>query len=95
MMQLMCSAETYQFEDNEENVIDDEGPFPTVAVGCDTEEDGADRSEHQYERNSPGDVSVGLVERLRQFVDGQRYGEEVESIPGLSQLARRRKKSRA
>lgn len=37
---------THEFENDEEEVVDDEGPFPAVAVAGDSEDDGAHGAEH-------------------------------------------------
>lgn len=37
---------TYQFKGNEKKVVDDKRPFATVAITGNTEDDGADGSEH-------------------------------------------------
>lgn len=39
--------------------------------------------EHEDQSDSPSDLGCRLVKRLGQIFDGKRYGEEVESIPGL------------
>lgn len=79
----MTSNLSYQFEDYEEEVVHDEGPFSAEAIGCDTEEDGPNRSEHEHQCDSPGDVGLGLVESLGEFGDGEGDGEEIEGVPGL------------
>lgn len=80
----MTSNFSYQLKDDEEEVVHDEGPFSAVAICCDTEEDGPDGSEHEDQCNSPSDVGLGLVKSLGEFGDGERDGEEIEGVPGLS-----------
>ena len=66
---------------NEEHVVHDEGPFASVPIGCDTENDGADGSEHQHEGDTPCDLRRRFTELLCEFGDGQGDGEEIEGIP--------------
>lgn len=56
-------------------------PFSTITISSNTEDDGTDRSKHEHEGNSPGDIDGSLLEGGSQWSDGQRHGEEVESIP--------------
>jgi hypothetical protein len=57
-------------------------PLSPISIGSDTENGAADRSEHEDQRDAPGDLSCGLIKRLGQVRDGQGHGEEVEGIPG-------------
>ena len=52
-----------------------------IAVSCDTKDCRSDRSKHQHQRDSPGNVGVALVERFGEIGHGQRDGEEVERVP--------------
>ena len=70
-----------ELEDDEEDVVDDEGPFPAVAVGGDAEDGRADGAQHQHEGYAPCDVGVRLVEGLGQVADDERDGKEVEGVP--------------
>jgi hypothetical protein len=54
---------THQFENDEEEVVDNKGPFPTVAIAGDTEDDGADGTEHLGEVRG---VVVGELGRERE-----------------------------
>ena len=74
---------TYQLKNDEKHVVDNEGPFPAVAIGRDTEQAGADRTEHEHEGDAPGDVRVVLAESLCKLANGQRDGEEIKRVPGL------------
>lgn len=56
-------------------------PFPSIAIGSDTEDGRADGSEHEHQSNTPGDVRVRFSERLSEVGDRQRYGEEIKGIP--------------
>lgn len=73
-----------QLQHNEENVIDDEGPFSAISVRGDTEDGGSNAPEHEHEGDAPGDVGVAPVERLGKVFDGQRDSEEVKCVPGPS-----------
>lgn len=75
-----------ELEDDEEDVVDDEGPTTAIAISSDTEEDRAYGTEHEHQSDAPGDIDVGLVEGLGQLADGQGDGEEVKSVPGLEVL---------
>ena len=46
-----------------------------------TEDNTANRSEHQYQGDPPCNLRIGLVEFLRELRYSQRDGEEVERIP--------------
>ena len=74
----------YHFNDDEQRHVDDEGPFSAIPVSRNAEGDGAQRTQHQHERDSPGYIRVGLAERRGQVANGQTDGEEVERIPRLS-----------
>jgi hypothetical protein len=39
---------TYQLEDDEQKVVDDEGPFAAISVGGDSEDDGTDGAQHEH-----------------------------------------------
>lgn len=44
---LVCCAEPgAQFQHNEQDVVDDEGPLSSVAIGSKTKDDTANRSQH-------------------------------------------------
>lgn len=73
----------YQLKHDEEKVVDDKGPLASVPITSDTEQDGANRSEHEHEGDAPGDVRLSLAKLLGQVRNGQRNGEEVERIPRL------------
>lgn len=80
---LVGLAETSsELEGDEKNVVDNERPLAAVAVRSDTKENSANGSEHENECDTPGDVGLADVEGLGEVGDGQRDGEEVESIPG-------------
>lgn len=70
-----------QLDDDEEELVDDEGPFPAIAIRGNTEDDGANGSEHQHEGDTPGDVGDGFVKCFSQLSGGQGDGEEIEGIP--------------
>jgi hypothetical protein len=70
-----------EFQNNEEDVVHHERPLATPAIGCDTECDGADGSEHEDEGDTPGDIGDGFIEFLSQLGGGQGDGEEIESVP--------------
>jgi hypothetical protein len=72
-----------ELEHDEEDIIDDERPLPTISIGRDTEDDGPDGAEHQHQRDAPCDLGIGLIERDREVRDGQADGEEIERVPGL------------
>ncbi len=74
---------THQFNDNEEQIIDNEGPLATVAIGSNTEADRTHGSQHQHERDAPGDIGDVFTKRLGQVRRRQRHSEEVEGIPSL------------
>lgn len=74
---------TYQFEDDEKQVVDNKGPLATVTIGRETENDRAHRSQHEDERDTEGNIGNAFVELLGKVGCGQRDGEEVESIPSL------------
>ena len=74
-----------QLEDDEEEVVDDKGPLATISICSDTEYGGSDRSEHEDEGDSPGDVCIGLAEGLGQVCDSEGDGKEVEGVPGPCQ----------
>ena len=74
---------TYQFEADKQNIVDDERPFATIAVGRDTKDDGTNRTEHEHEGDTPRNIRVGLAKLLRETADGQGDGEEVKGVPGL------------
>jgi hypothetical protein len=74
---------TYQFERNEEQVVNNKGPFATVSISSNTKGDGSNRSEHEHKRDAPGNVRLGLSKVLSQVGDGQRNGEEIKGIPSL------------
>lgn len=82
-------SSTYQFEGDEEHIVDNEGPLAAVAVGGNAKDDGAHRAEHEDKRNTPCNVRRGLVERRGQVCGGERHGEEVKGIPGLYVCSRR------
>ena len=46
-----------------------------------TEDDTAYGTEHEHQCDSPSDLSILLVELLREFRDRKRHREEVEGIP--------------
>lgn len=75
---------TYKLQDDEQQVVHNKGPLAAVAVGRNTKGDGADGAEHEHQRDSPGDVRIGLLERLGEILDRQRDGEEVKGVPRLS-----------
>ena len=74
---------TDQLERNEKDVVDNKGPFASVAIGRNAEEDGADGAEHEHQGDAPGDVRVGFAKRLCEVRDGERDSKEVEGVPGL------------
>src|SRR3569833_237018 len=78
---------TYQLESDKEDVVDHKRPLAAVAISGDAKDDGADRPEHQHQRDAPGDVRVGLAELLGEVGRGQRNGEEVKGIPRLSGIS--------
>lgn len=82
-MTMAKTCGTHQFEDDEEQIVDNEGPLATIAIGGNTEDDGADGSQHEHERNAPGDVGDVFPKRLGQLRGCQGDGEEVKGIPSL------------
>lgn len=74
---------TYQFKDNEQNIVHDKWPLPSISIRCDSKQNRADGAEHKYQSNSPGNVRVGLVKSLGQFRNSERNSKEIEGIPGL------------
>jgi hypothetical protein len=48
-----------KLKSDEEKVVDDERPLSSVPISGDTEDDGADGTEHQNQRDTPGDVGRG------------------------------------
>ena len=70
-----------QFQGDEEEIVDDEGPLSAPAIRGDAENHAADRPKHQHQGYSPGDICNGLVELLRQLGCCQGDAEEVKRIP--------------
>ena len=88
----MSDDTTYKLKNDEEDVIHDERPLPPVAISRDTKDNGADRPEHQHERDAPGYVGRGLPKLLGERLYGQRHGEEVERVPRLNGVSGERHK---
>ena len=86
-MEKLGEPMTYQLENDEKHVVDNEGPFATITIGCDTEQDGANRPEHQHQSNAPSDVSIVFSERLGEFADSQRHCKEIKSVPRLRRVS--------
>ena len=53
-----------ELQDDEEDVIDDKGPFATIAIRSNTKNCRADRPKHENQGDTPCDLSVRLVELL-------------------------------
>ena len=51
-----------KLENDEEDQVDNVGPFATVPISGDTECNGTDRSEHEHKSDTPGDVGGRFVE---------------------------------
>ena len=46
---LVCLAKAgAEFETDEQDVIDHEGPFTSIPISCDTEDGRADRTKHEH-----------------------------------------------
>jgi hypothetical protein len=79
---IVVLAETgSEFQNDEEDVVHHERPLAAVAIGCDTECDGADGSEHEDEGDTPGDIGDGFIECLGQSGGSQGDGEKIKGIP--------------
>jgi hypothetical protein len=79
---FVCLRESgSEFQNNEEDIVDDERPLAAPAIGCDTECDGADGSEHKNEGDTPGDIGDGFIECHGQLGGGQGDSEKIESVP--------------
>lgn len=76
-------GETHQLKGDKQEIADDQGPLPTVAVTGQAKDDGPDGPEHEHHRDAPCDVRLGAPKRLGEVADGQRDGEEVERVPCL------------
>lgn len=70
-----------EFECDKEQVVDDKRPAAPPPVGCDAEDDGARRPQHQDGRDAPGYLRRRLVERRRQVLNHQRHRKEVQRVP--------------
>lgn len=70
-----------ELEDDEEDVVHHEGPFPPVSIGGNAKDDGADRTKHEHQSDTPRNLRIGLIEVLGQVGNGQRDGKEVEGVP--------------
>jgi hypothetical protein len=58
-VEYVRSGETgNQLENNEQQVVDDEGPLASPFVGSDSEDDGSDGTKHENEGDSLEIVSV-------------------------------------
>lgn len=77
-------GETHQLKHDKQEIADDEGPLPTVAVAGEAKDDGPDGPEHEHHRDAPCDVRLSAPKRLGEIADRQRDGEEVERVPCLS-----------
>jgi len=85
---LVCIAKaSAKLEDDEENVVQDEGPLSSIAIGSNTKGDCANAPEHQHKCDSPGDIGVGLAKLLCQIGQRQRNSEEVKGIPSPTEEA--------
>lgn len=62
---------TYKLQNDEQQVIYNEGPLAAVAIGRNTEDNGADRAKHKHQRDSPCDVRFGLLEGLGELFNRQ------------------------
>lgn len=79
---LVGLAETStQFENHEQQLVHHKGPFPSPAIGCNTKGNSTDRSQHQYQGDTPGDIGDRLVKGRSQLGCGQGDGKEIKGIP--------------
>lgn len=92
-----------KFQSDEEEQVNDHGPFSTVPICENAEDQGADRAEHQGHGDTLKEVSIlllgspfgsypghGLVSGVEfggNFRDTERDGEEIECIPGPAEEA--------
>lgn len=82
---LVCLTEARcQLQDNEQDIIDYEGPLSAIAIRCDTERDRTHGPQHQNQSDAPGDVGVFLVKGVCQTGHRDGNGEEVKGIPAPS-----------
>src|SRR6185503_9298036 len=81
------SESAQQFDYGKENHICHEGLAASVAVGEESEYDGADRSHGQSRGHGPNNGALGDVEVKRQRVHQEDDDEEIEGVEGPSQKA--------
>jgi hypothetical protein len=73
-----------KFKNDEQNVVDNKGPFTSVSISSDTEGNRANGTEHKHECDTPGDVFCGFSKFLSKVGDCQRDGEEIEGCGEVS-----------
>jgi hypothetical protein len=76
-------GQTHELKDNEQDIVRDKRPLAAISIRSNSENDGADRTEHQHEGHPPCNISSAAAKGFAQVFDGKRDGEEVESVPGL------------
>lgn len=77
------STQTYQFQNNEQNVVDHKGPLSSISVCCQPKDYSSHRPQHQHKSDTPSNIRIRNIELSRQVGNSQADGEEIESIPGL------------
>lgn len=83
---VVCTTKSStELQYNEENIVNNERPLSSIPISSKTKDDRSNTAQHKHERDTPGNISLGLAERLSKRLDSQRDSKEVECVPSPSE----------